>query len=137
VTNDDIAGSQVIAGETASRFSVAVTFNAAGAEKMRRTTARHVGDLLAMLIDGPTHAHRRYGPGGNGCNVRSSGNLRWVRRRPSVRSDVENLPWMRCAAAKGFPLAPPNPDEFEVARGSLSRAAWISGSAPRPFWPLC
>ena len=52
VTNDDIADSQVIAGETPSRFSVAVTLNAAGAETMRRTTARHVGELLAMLLDG-------------------------------------------------------------------------------------
>jgi hypothetical protein len=52
VTNDDISDSQVIAGETPSRFGVAVTFTAAGAEKMRQTTARHVGELIAMLIDG-------------------------------------------------------------------------------------
>jgi len=52
VTNDDISDRQVIDGETPSRFGVAVTFNAAGAEKMRRTTARHVGELIAMLIDG-------------------------------------------------------------------------------------
>ena len=39
VTNDDISDSQVIDGETPSRFGVAVTFNAAGAEKMRQTTA--------------------------------------------------------------------------------------------------
>jgi hypothetical protein len=52
VTNDDISDSQVINGETPSRFGVALTFTAAGAEKMRYTTARHVGELLAMLIDG-------------------------------------------------------------------------------------
>jgi SecD-like export protein len=52
VTNDDISDSQVIDGATPSRFGVAVTFNAAGAEKMRQATARHVGELIAMLIDG-------------------------------------------------------------------------------------
>ena len=52
VTNDDISDSQVIDGERPSRFGVAVTLNAAGAEKMRRATARHVGELIAMLIDG-------------------------------------------------------------------------------------
>jgi preprotein translocase subunit SecD len=52
VTNDDISDSQVIAGETPSRFGVGVTFNAAGAEKMRQATARHVGELMAILIDG-------------------------------------------------------------------------------------
>ena len=52
VTNDDISDSQVIDGETPSRFGVAVTFNAAGAEKMRQATARHVGELFAILIDG-------------------------------------------------------------------------------------
>jgi preprotein translocase subunit SecD len=52
VTNDDISDGQMIAGETPSRFGVAVTFTGAGAEKMRQTTTRHVGELLAMLIDG-------------------------------------------------------------------------------------
>jgi len=52
VTNDDISDSRVIDGATPSRFGVAVTFNAAGAEKMRQATARHVGGLIAMLIDG-------------------------------------------------------------------------------------
>ena len=52
VTNDDISDSQVIDGERPSRFGVAVTLNAAGAERMRRATARHVGELIALLIDG-------------------------------------------------------------------------------------
>jgi preprotein translocase subunit SecD len=52
VMNDDISDSQVIDGERPSRFGVAVTFNAGGAEKMRRTTAHHVGELIAMLVDG-------------------------------------------------------------------------------------
>ena len=59
VTNDDIGDSQVIDGETPSRFGVAVTFNAAGAEKMRQTTARHVGELMAILIDGEVIATPR------------------------------------------------------------------------------
>jgi hypothetical protein len=58
-TNDDISDSQVIGGETASRFGVGVTFNAAGAEKMRQTTARHVGELIAILIDGEVIATPR------------------------------------------------------------------------------
>ena len=52
VTNDDIADSNVIAGNAPSRFEVAVTFTAAGAEKMRRATAAHIGQLLAILVDG-------------------------------------------------------------------------------------
>jgi preprotein translocase subunit SecD len=52
VTNDDISDRQAIAGETSSRFGVAVTFNAAGTEEMRQTTPPHVGELIAILIDG-------------------------------------------------------------------------------------
>jgi len=52
VTNDDISDSQVIAGDTPSRFGIAVTFTTAGAEKMRQATAGHVGGLIAVLIDG-------------------------------------------------------------------------------------
>jgi hypothetical protein len=59
VTNDDISDSQVIDGETPSGFGVGVTFTAAGAEKMRQTTARHVGELIAMLIDGEVIATPR------------------------------------------------------------------------------
>jgi preprotein translocase subunit SecD len=52
VTNDDISESHVTLGNTPSEFWVAVTFNAAGAEKMRRATAGHIGAPVAILIDG-------------------------------------------------------------------------------------
>jgi preprotein translocase subunit SecD len=52
VTNDDIADSTVIAGNAPSSFNIAVTFTAAGAEKMRSATAAHIGRLLAILVDG-------------------------------------------------------------------------------------
>ena len=52
VTNDDIAQSSVVQGDGPSRFSVAVQFNAAGAQRMRQATASHVGKPMALLIDG-------------------------------------------------------------------------------------
>jgi SecD-like export protein len=52
VTNGDIAHSRVVAGDSASRFGIAVEFNAAGAQKMREATANHIGRPLAVLIDG-------------------------------------------------------------------------------------
>jgi hypothetical protein len=52
MTNDDIAESQIIDGDTPSRFGVAVVFKPAAAERVRQTTARHVGELIAILIDG-------------------------------------------------------------------------------------
>ena len=52
VTNDDIAQSRVIQGEGSSHFGVGVEFNAAGAEKMRTVTASHIGEPVAILIDG-------------------------------------------------------------------------------------
>ena len=52
VTNDDIAQSRVVQGNAPSRFGVAVEFDAAGADKMRKATASHIGDHLAILIDG-------------------------------------------------------------------------------------
>ncbi len=52
VTNDDIAQSSVIQGDRPSRFSVAVQFNAAGAQRMREATASHIGRPMALLIDG-------------------------------------------------------------------------------------
>lgn len=51
VTNADIAHSRVV-GDERSGFGVSVEFNAAGAEKMRRATADHIGRPLAILIDG-------------------------------------------------------------------------------------
>jgi hypothetical protein len=52
VTNEDIAGSGVVAGSDAQHFGVNVAFTAAGAEQMRRATAAHIGAPLAILIDG-------------------------------------------------------------------------------------
>jgi preprotein translocase subunit SecD len=52
VTNDDIAGSRVIAGDTPAHFWIAVRLNDAGADKMRRATLGHLGRLVAILIDG-------------------------------------------------------------------------------------
>ncbi len=52
VTNDDIAQSRVVPGDGASRFSVAVEFDAAGTQKIRQATASHIGKPVAILIDG-------------------------------------------------------------------------------------
>jgi preprotein translocase subunit SecD len=52
VTNDDIAQSGVVAGSGPSRFGIEVLFTTAGAEKMRRATAGHIGKPVAVLIDG-------------------------------------------------------------------------------------
>jgi preprotein translocase subunit SecD len=52
VTNEEILRSVVIANRDGSGFGVAVTFNAAGAEHMRRATASHLNAPLALLVDG-------------------------------------------------------------------------------------
>jgi hypothetical protein len=52
VTNSDIAQAQVIQGDAASTFSVAITFNADGAAKMFRASQSHIGRPLAILLDG-------------------------------------------------------------------------------------
>jgi hypothetical protein len=52
VTNADIERSSVVAAGSPSRFDIGVRFNTAGAEKMRRATASHVGRPIAVLIDG-------------------------------------------------------------------------------------
>jgi hypothetical protein len=52
VTNSDVVQSRVVQGDNASRFSVAVEFSAAGAERMRQATASHIGKLAAVVIDG-------------------------------------------------------------------------------------
>jgi hypothetical protein len=52
VSNDDIAGTRVVAGDGPSHFGVTVAFTTAGADKMRRATASHIGAPLAILIDG-------------------------------------------------------------------------------------
>jgi hypothetical protein len=51
-TNEDIARSRVVPGDGPSRFNIAVEFNTAGAQKMQRATADHVGRPMAVLIDG-------------------------------------------------------------------------------------
>jgi hypothetical protein len=52
VTNSDVAQCRVVQGDNASRFGVAVEFNAAGAQRMRQATASHIGKPAAVLIDG-------------------------------------------------------------------------------------
>jgi preprotein translocase subunit SecD len=53
VTNDDIAFSSVIPGNTPSeQFWIDVRLNAAGAAKMRQATMNHLGRPVAILIDG-------------------------------------------------------------------------------------
>lgn len=52
VTNADISSTDVVPGDSASEFSVEVTFTSEGADKMRRVTADHIGEPLAILIDG-------------------------------------------------------------------------------------
>lgn len=51
VNNDDIAQSWVLQ-DGPDRFEVSVQFLPAGAERMRRATAAHVGRPMAILIDG-------------------------------------------------------------------------------------
>jgi hypothetical protein len=52
LTNSDIARSAVVPGSSPSRFNIAIELSEAGAEKMRRATADHLGKPLAVLIDG-------------------------------------------------------------------------------------
>jgi preprotein translocase subunit SecD len=52
VSNEDVAQSRVVAADDPARFNIALQFTIAGAEKMRRATADHVGRPIAILIDG-------------------------------------------------------------------------------------
>lgn len=52
VTNSDIAHADVIPGDDASTFSVAVTFTEDGAEKLARASEHYLGRPLAILVDG-------------------------------------------------------------------------------------
>jgi len=52
VGNSDIARSHVVQDTGTSHFEIAVEFNSAGAEKMQRATAVHIGRPVAILIDG-------------------------------------------------------------------------------------
>jgi preprotein translocase subunit SecD len=50
VTNGDIRAARVI--HVGDAYNVGVEFNAAGAQKMCQATAKHVGRLVAILLDG-------------------------------------------------------------------------------------
>lgn len=52
VWNEDIGRTEVIQSGDASHFGIRVEFTVAGAQKMRRATAGHVGGPVAILIDG-------------------------------------------------------------------------------------
>ena len=52
VANGDISQSRIVPGNGPAQFWIGVEFSPAGAEKMRRATANHVGRPLAILIDG-------------------------------------------------------------------------------------
>jgi SecDF, P1 head subdomain len=52
VTNGDIATARVVPGPGPSEYYVGIEFNAAGAGKMRAATGNHIGNLMAILLDG-------------------------------------------------------------------------------------
>jgi hypothetical protein len=52
VTNEDIAEAKVVPGNSASTFGVEVIFDAIGTEKMLHATSGHLGNPIAMLING-------------------------------------------------------------------------------------
>jgi hypothetical protein len=56
VTNDDIAGADVIPGNDPFSFNVEVTFTDEGAEKLARVTQESIGRPLAILVDGQVAA---------------------------------------------------------------------------------
>jgi preprotein translocase subunit SecD len=52
VNNSDIAAARVVQSGGPSQYSVAVQFNASGAEKMRVATGSRIGKPVAILLDG-------------------------------------------------------------------------------------
>jgi len=52
LTNADIAQARAVEGDGQSGSRIALTFSAAGAEKILRATQGHIGRPLAILIDG-------------------------------------------------------------------------------------
>jgi preprotein translocase subunit SecD len=56
VSDADVSRGRVVQGDGPSRFSVALEFTPAGAEKMRLATSRHLGAPLAMLVNGDVAA---------------------------------------------------------------------------------
>ncbi len=52
VSNSDIAVARVMQGPGRWEYAVGIEFNASGAEKMRAATGNHIGQPLAVLLDG-------------------------------------------------------------------------------------
>jgi hypothetical protein len=52
VSNQDITAARVVPGDGPSQYGVSIEFNAAGAEKMRATTGKHIGRPVAIILDG-------------------------------------------------------------------------------------
>jgi len=52
VTNDDVVRAQVVQGDSATTFSVAVTLTADAGARMLAATRNHVGQPVAILLDG-------------------------------------------------------------------------------------
>lgn len=52
VSNGDIASARAVPGSGPSDYSVNIEFNARGAARMHDATERHVGKLIAILLDG-------------------------------------------------------------------------------------
>ena len=52
VSNSDIASAQVVRDEGSSQYAVSIEFNSSGAEKMRAATGAHIGEHVAILLDG-------------------------------------------------------------------------------------
>jgi nitrogen fixation protein FixH len=52
LTNSDISRARVIQVDHSSQYNVGVEFNPSGTEKIRAATARHIGKLVAILLDG-------------------------------------------------------------------------------------
>ena len=52
VTNSDISRAYIIQVDHSSQYNVGIEFNPIGAEKIHAATAKHVGKLVAILLDG-------------------------------------------------------------------------------------
>ena len=52
VVNSDIASAELVQGDTASTFGVALTFNEDAVERITRATRAHIGRPVAILVDG-------------------------------------------------------------------------------------
>jgi len=52
ITNGDISRADLVQGGDPSQFNVSVEFTAAGGQKMRSATEKHIGKPLAILLDG-------------------------------------------------------------------------------------